>query len=84
MVINENAKEAISKYIESQYNDPLAARHLSIFLSGFNAGFESAIGHAAEHVYNWHHEMSDLHDSTVKGILAEVEGGIRDLGFGDV
>jgi hypothetical protein len=84
MKFDENTKDIISKYIESQYNDPLAHRHLNIFLSGFSLGWTEAIEQAGQYVNGWHSNMDYINEATTKGLLTEVEHGILDLEFGDV
>lgn len=84
MLIEKEQMEIIAGYLRIAYKDADAAAKLEGFLNGFDLGWQNAIDHAAQYTYDWHHEMSNLHDSTVKGILMEVEGGIRELEFGDV
>lgn len=76
-------KEIILNYIEEFYNDPLASRHLDIYLKAFDKGFSSGIEHAGEYVHGWHSNMDRMHEGITKGLLEEVEAGVRDLEYGD-
>jgi hypothetical protein len=83
-MINEDQKIIIAKYIERTYKDPSALVRLDGFLFVFNLGWQEGIDHAAHYVNGWHQSMDSYHEGTTKGLLSEVEGGIRDLKFGDL
>ncbi|MNK14339.1 hypothetical protein D3C87_324500 [compost metagenome] len=74
----------IADYIKTTYEDDTAHQKLQAFLAGVDVGWREAIAHAAQYVNDWHEPMCSYGDGTVKGILNEVEGGIRELEFGDV
>jgi hypothetical protein len=83
-MINDDQKLVIAKYIERTYKDPSALVRLEGFLAAFDMGWQEGIDHAAYYVKRWHEPMDRYHEGIVKGLFEEVEGGIRDLVFGDV
>jgi hypothetical protein len=83
-MINEDQKIIIAKYIERTYKDPSALVRLEGFLAAFDMGWQEGIDHSAHYVNGWHASMDSYHEGTTKGLLSEVEGGIRDLKFGDL
>lgn len=84
MLFDKEQTLLIADYIRNTYEDDSAHRKLEAYLKGFDAGWKEAIGHATQYVRQWHEPMDSYGDSTVKGILNEVEGGIQTLQFGDV
>lgn len=84
MLIEKEQMEIIAGYLRIAYKDPDAASKLEGFLNGFDLGWQEGIDHAAHYVKRWHESMDSYHEGVTKGLLSEVEGGIRDLEFGDV
>lgn len=74
----------IADYIRITYDDDTAYRKLEAFLAGVDIGWREGIVHSAQYVNSWHSNMDSMHESITKGLLSEIEGGIRELEFGDV